>query len=97
MQKKKNGFKTIYRRINFDIVLEKTKTLTICLLEYIKYHEKNSIGYIEIKDILEKNLNLINTIFKDNQHEKVFRKDYLDNYIEEIVFNLKYICELCNN
>lgn len=95
--KKKNRFKTIYKRINFDIILEKTKTLTICLLEYIKYHEKNSIIYIEIKETLEKNLDLINKIFRDNQNEKIFRKDYLDNHIEEIVFNLKYICELCNN
>lgn len=88
--KKFKKTKTIYKKINFDIILEKIKSILLVLIDYVELHEN-----VENKDYLKRNLKVIILQIEDFFHSgngiSYYQKDIVDNIIDDIVNNLKDI------
>jgi hypothetical protein len=80
----------IYPKINFDIVLEKVKTILLVLIDYYEYSVHSYLGgFLQEHFIIL--IDYIENIFKEQVGLKYYRKDILDNQIDEIVERLKYL------
>lgn len=87
---RKDRLIAIYPKINFDIVLEKVKTILLVLKDFYKYSVHSYLGGF-LQEHFTILIDYIESIFKEQAGLKYYRKDILDNQIDEIVERLKYL------